>query len=75
MLALALALLNASLTLGNIWPTPFIRITGDLSLELAESGTTVMFDDDLPQSMTPVCCKAKLLFLPCYTPVTRSTAE
>lgn len=34
-LALALALLNASLTLGNIWPTPFIRITGDLSLELA----------------------------------------
>ena len=35
LLALALALLNAALTLGNIWPTPFIRITGDLSLELA----------------------------------------
>ncbi len=34
-LALALALLNASLTLGNIWPTPFIWLTGDLSLELA----------------------------------------
>lgn len=35
MLALALALLNAALTLGNIWPTPFVRLTGDLSAELA----------------------------------------
>lgn len=34
-LALALALLNAALTLGNIWPTPFVRMSGDLSLELA----------------------------------------
>lgn len=34
-LALALALLNAALTLGNIWPTPFVRLTGDLSAELA----------------------------------------
>ena len=35
MLALALALLNAALTLGNIWPTPFVRLTGDVSAELA----------------------------------------
>ena len=35
MLALALALLNGALTLGNIWPTPFVRVSGDLSLELA----------------------------------------
>ena len=35
MLALALALLNASLTLANLWPTPFIRLSGDLSAELA----------------------------------------
>ena len=34
-LALALALLNASLTMANIWPTPFVRLSGDLSLELA----------------------------------------
>ncbi len=34
-LALALAVLNAALTLGNIWPTPFVRMSGDLSLELA----------------------------------------
>ncbi len=34
-LALALALLNGALTLGNIWPTPFVRMSGDLSLELA----------------------------------------
>ncbi len=34
-LALALALLNASLTLANLWPTPFIRLSGDLSAELA----------------------------------------
>ena len=34
-LALALALLNAALTLGNIWPTPFVRMSGDVSLELA----------------------------------------
>lgn len=33
-LALALALLNAALTLVNIWPTPFVRLRGDLSLEL-----------------------------------------
>ena len=35
MLALALALLNAPLTLANLWPTPFIRMSGDLSAELA----------------------------------------
>lgn len=35
MLALALALLNASLTLANVWPTPFIRLGGDVSAELA----------------------------------------
>ena len=35
MLALALALLNASLTLANLWPTPFIRLSGDVSAELA----------------------------------------
>ena len=34
-LALALALLNASLTLANLWPTPFIRVSGDVSAELA----------------------------------------
>ncbi len=34
-LALALALLNAALTLANLWPTPFIRLSGDLSAELA----------------------------------------
>ncbi len=34
-LALALALLNASLTLANLWPTPFIRMSGDVSAELA----------------------------------------
>ena len=32
--ALALALLNASLTLVNVWPTPFVRLSGDLSLEV-----------------------------------------
>ncbi len=32
--ALALALLNASLTVANIWPTPFVRLSGDLSLEV-----------------------------------------
>ena len=31
---LALALLNASLTLVNVWPTPFVRLSGDLSLEV-----------------------------------------
>ena len=34
LVALALALLNASLTLVNIWPTPFVRLSGDLSLEV-----------------------------------------
>jgi len=34
-LALALALLNASLTMANLWPTPFIRLSGDVSAELA----------------------------------------
>jgi len=33
-LALALALLNAALTIVNIWPTPFVRLSGDVSLEL-----------------------------------------
>ena len=32
--ALALAVLNASLTIVNIWPTPFVRLSGDLSLEV-----------------------------------------
>jgi hypothetical protein len=31
----ALALLNASLTFRNVWPTPAIEWTGDLSIELA----------------------------------------
>ncbi len=31
----ALALLNASLTFRNVWPTPGIEWTGDLSIELA----------------------------------------
>ena len=31
----ALALLNASLTFRNVWPTPSIEWTGDLSIELA----------------------------------------
>ncbi len=35
MLVLALALLNAALTIVNIWPTPFVRLSGDVSLELA----------------------------------------
>jgi hypothetical protein len=34
-LALALALLNASLTFQNVWPTPAVEWTGDLSVELA----------------------------------------
>ena len=34
LVALALALLNASLTIVNIWPTPFVRLSGDLSLEV-----------------------------------------
>ena len=34
-LTAALVLLNASLTFGNIWPTPAIRWQGELSVELA----------------------------------------
>lgn len=34
-LAFALALLNASLTFANLWPTPFVRMSGDLSVEFA----------------------------------------
>jgi hypothetical protein len=34
-LALALALLNASITMANLWPTPFVRLSGDVSAELA----------------------------------------
>jgi hypothetical protein len=34
-LAAALALLNVSLTFVNVWPTPGIRLTGAVSLELA----------------------------------------
>ena len=34
-LAAALAILDASLTFHNIWPTPFIRWTGEFSVELA----------------------------------------
>ena len=34
-LGAALVLLNVSLTFTNIWPTPRIQLTGDLSLELA----------------------------------------
>ena len=34
-LAAALAILDVSLTFHNIWPTPFIRWTGELSVELA----------------------------------------
>lgn len=34
-LAVALGLLNMSLTFGNIWPTPAIRWQGELSIELA----------------------------------------
>jgi len=33
-LASALALLNAALTIVNVWPTPFVRLSGDVSLEL-----------------------------------------
>ena len=33
-LAFALALLNAALTIVNIWPTPFVRLSGDVSIEL-----------------------------------------
>lgn len=33
-LAFALALLNAALTLVNVWPTPFVRLSGDVSPEL-----------------------------------------
>ncbi len=31
----ALALLNASLTFRNVWPTPGVEWSGDLSIELA----------------------------------------
>lgn len=34
-LVFALALLNAALTIVNVWPTPFVRLSGDVSLELA----------------------------------------
>ena len=34
-LVAAVALLNASLSFHNIWPTPFVRWTGELSIELA----------------------------------------
>src|SRR5262245_50449650 len=34
-LAAALALLNASLTFGNLWPTLMVKWTGGLSVELA----------------------------------------
>lgn len=34
LVAFALALLNAALTLVNIWPTPFVRLSGDISLEM-----------------------------------------
>ena len=34
-LAIALALLNVSLTFTNVWPTLGVRLSGDLSLELA----------------------------------------
>lgn len=35
MLAAALALLNATLTFVNVWPTPGVRLTADLSIEAA----------------------------------------
>ena len=35
LLAAALTLLNASLAFVNVWPTPRVRLTGDVSIELA----------------------------------------
>jgi len=37
--AAAVALLNASLSFQNIWPTPAIRWEGELSIELADAPT------------------------------------
>src|SRR5262245_9374551 len=34
-LAAALALLNLSLTFASVWPTLFVRLTGDVSIEAA----------------------------------------
>jgi len=34
LVAFALAVLNAALTLVNVWPTPFVRLSGDVSPEL-----------------------------------------
>ena len=34
-LAAALLILNASLTFQSLWPTPAVRWTGELSIELA----------------------------------------
>lgn len=40
--ALALALLNASVTFANIWPTPFVRLSADLSLEVLGIATALV---------------------------------
>lgn len=35
LLAIAVVVLNASLTFGNVWPTLAVHVTGDISIELA----------------------------------------
>jgi len=42
LVALALALLNASLTTASIWPTPFVRLSGEISLEVLGVAAALM---------------------------------
>jgi hypothetical protein len=40
-LVFALALLNAALTIVNVWPTPLVRLSGDVSLELVAAAAAL----------------------------------
>ena len=41
--ALALLILNVSLTFENVWPTPWITWTGELSVELTIAAAVLLF--------------------------------
>ena len=41
--ALALLILNISLTFENVWPTPWITWTGELSMEFAIAAAILLF--------------------------------
>ncbi len=43
LLPVALALLNLSLTFRNVWPTPSVRLTADMSVELALAALAIVF--------------------------------